>query len=76
MITAALSNAVTRSISHTEIVHVEIEDHEAAILSLIETFPDLGIDYSDCCAGTDVWAWDSDTPEGESIWRLMLEDPS
>lgn len=67
----ALQNAVARSMSHDEIVRVEVDDVEQARI-LLCTLCDDDIeetDWVDTDGMTDVWCYDSDD---DMVWRVYL----
>lgn len=70
--TTTLRNAIDRSMSHDEIVRVEVEDQQAA-LQIIGELTAADIDWVRENDGSiDVWGWSEDTPEDEQDWRLRL----
>ena len=69
-----VSNAVDRSISHTEIVHVDdFRGDLSGLLELLEELPvnkDLDIEWVEVDGKVDCWACD---PAGENmLWRLLV----
>lgn len=73
-----IQDAVARSISHNEIVHITIDGDSGDALSAIEAVRDVDTetDYTMCdyegIDTMDVWGWTEKTPENEQDWRLAI----
>ena len=69
-----LQDAIDRSISHTEIVHLEWDgDDEATLVAELYAIYDGDVDSVRTNDGTiDVWGFREDAPEGEMDWRLCV----
>lgn len=73
-----IKDAIGRSISHNEIVHLTIDGDSGDALSAIEAVRDVDTetDYRMCdyegVDTMDVWGWTDETPENEQDWRLAI----
>ncbi|MBT3509400.1 MAG: hypothetical protein HN472_07645 [Nitrospina sp.] len=74
-----IKQAIARSISHNEIVHLTINGNIDDALTVIESLIDSDTtetdhvwDNSGVTRFIDVWAAEIDAPDGEMIWRLGI----
>jgi hypothetical protein len=78
-ILAELKNAIARSVSHNEIVHITIDGDSGDALAAIDTLIDsdtVEVDYVMCdhegVDTLDVWASEIGAADGEMLWRLAI----
>ncbi|MCK5802322.1 MAG: hypothetical protein KAI66_05795 [Lentisphaeria bacterium] len=62
--------AIARSISHNEIVTVEVDDPYAALSALSAL--EYSTDSVETDRGIEVWGWTAETAEGSQDWRLLF----
>jgi hypothetical protein len=71
-----IREAISRSISHDEIVHVKINGDSGDALTVIHHIVDCEVDYAMCdyegIDTLDVWGYDEDAMPGEMLWRLAV----
>jgi hypothetical protein len=73
-----IKDAIARSISHNEIVHITIDGDSGDALSAIESVRDVDTETDYTMADyegidtMDVWGWTEQTPENEQDWRLAI----
>ena len=71
-----IKNAIDRSISHNEIVHITIDGDSGDALEAIREVFDGDTDYAmadyEGMDTMDVWGWTEETAENEQDWRLAI----
>jgi len=68
-----LQQAIDRSRSHNERVHVEFRGDRTDLMVALDGLYDGEIDDAEENNGTiDVWGWTEDMAEGEMDWRLCV----
>ena len=71
--TTALSDAISRSQSHTERVAVDFDGDRSDLMVSLDGIYDGEIDDATENDGTiDVWGWTEAKAEGEMDWRLKV----
>lgn len=74
--TQVLEEAIERSSTHNEIVHLQVADlgdtREAVLALIADLAGDLEHDYTVSGDMTEVWAWEAGAPDGVMAWRLHL----
>lgn len=75
-LTTQIQNAIDRSISHNEIVHLTIDGDSGDALEAIHSVFDGETDYAmidyEGVDTMDVWGWTEETRKDEQDWRLAI----
>lgn len=76
-LTQQISDAIDRSVSHTEIVHITIDGDSSDALEAIHQVFGGEVDYTMCVYEgvdtLDVWGYTDETADGDKDWRLNIQ---
>ena len=67
-----IANAIKRSESHNEIVHLEIDGDSGDALNAVNAATDCETDYAMIEDRLDIWGYNADAQDGAMIWRLNI----